>query len=101
MNLLHLASRKTILTGFIFFLSFNIVSAQDGAALFKTNCASCHTWDKVLSGPALRGVTNRGPWAEDVLNLHKWIRNPSAFIPTTQYTQDLLKQYITPMPGFS
>ena len=32
-----------------------------GAELFKANCGSCHALDKVLSGPALRGVLNRGP----------------------------------------
>jgi cytochrome c551/c552 len=101
MNLLHLASRKSILTGFIFLISFNIVSAQDGAALFKANCGSCHALDKVLSGPALRGVTSRGPWGEDINEMHKWVRNPAAYIPTTQYTRDLQKQYGQVMPSFT
>ena len=29
--------------------------------LFKANCASCHHLDKILVGPALRGVINRLP----------------------------------------
>jgi cytochrome c2 len=72
-----------------------------GAQLFKQNCASCHALDKVLSGPALRGVTQRGPWAEDKMNLKKWVKNPAAFIPTSQYTRDLQKQYVQIMPSFS
>jgi cytochrome c2 len=72
-----------------------------GAQLFKQNCASCHALDKILSGPALRGVTQRGPWAEDKENFRKWVKNPAAFIPTTQYTRHLHNQYGQIMPSFS
>jgi mono/diheme cytochrome c family protein len=68
-------------------------STTNGSKLFKQNCASCHALDKALSGPALRGVTKRGPWAEDKANFKKWVRNPSAFIPTHPYTIELQKQY--------
>ena len=101
MNLLQFHAKRTILTGLLFFLSFQIVQAQDGAAIFREKCGTCHAMDKILSGPALRDVTSRGPWAEDRANLHKWINNPAAFIPTTQYTQDLQKQYGQIMPGFA
>ena len=73
-------ARKTALTGFIFFLSFITVFAQDGKQLFQQNCQSCHALDKKLTGPALRDVSQRGPWG-DRANLVKWIKNPAAFIP--------------------
>lgn len=72
---------------------------EKGQQVFKQNCASCHSLDRDLSGPALAGVTGRGPWT-DRENLHKWISNPAAFIPTTQYTVDLQKTYGSVMPGF-
>jgi mono/diheme cytochrome c family protein len=101
MNLLQFAAKRTILVGLLFFLSFNTLLAQDGAQIFRSNCASCHAFGKVLSGPDLTGVLTRGPWAEDRENVKKWIKNPSAFIPTTQYTRDLQKQYGQIMPGFA
>jgi hypothetical protein len=45
-------------------------------------------------------VEERGPWAESRQNLHKWVHNPGAFIPTTPYTQDLQKTYGQIMPSF-
>ena len=71
-----------------------------GARIFRENCASCHAPDKILSGPALRGVLQRGPWAESDSSFFRWVRNPEAFIPTTPYTAALLKQYGQIMPAF-
>jgi cytochrome c2 len=68
------------------------VIAQDGKALFQQNCQSCHAINKNLTGPALAGVTERGPWTERE-NLYKWIHNPAAYIPTDPYTVALQKQY--------
>jgi cytochrome c2 len=93
MNILQIHAKKIILSGVFFFLSYITVTAQSGEQIFKSNCGSCHALDKVLNGPALRGVTTRGPWAEDKANIVKWVHNPAAFIPTTQYTQDLQKQF--------
>ena len=50
----------------------NRLYAQDGKALFQSNCASCHNPVKVITGPALKGVTDRVP---DKKLLHDWIRN--------------------------
>jgi mono/diheme cytochrome c family protein len=50
----------------------NSLYAQDGKALFQTNCASCHNPIKVVTGPALKGVTERVP---DKKLLHDWIHN--------------------------
>jgi len=50
----------------------NSLFAQDGKALFQSNCASCHNPFKVITGPALQGVTQRIP---DKNLLHAWIHN--------------------------
>ena len=70
-----------------------------GQVIFQQNCQSCHALDKKLSGPSLRGVTERGPWTERK-NIYRWIQNPGAFIPTTSYTVALQKEYGIIMPGF-
>ena len=67
---------------FYAFLSFtllfsNISFSQDGKQLFSANCASCHALDKVLTGPALRGVEDRWP---DRDKLKAWIHNNQALI---------------------
>ncbi|MBK8609343.1 MAG: c-type cytochrome [Chitinophagaceae bacterium] len=81
-------------------LSINVESlAQDGAALFKANCASCHKVDKVFTGPALQGWKDRVPgdgW------IYKWIANPAA--QTDPYATTLKAQYkptvMTAFPQF-
>jgi cytochrome c551/c552 len=67
--------------------------------LFKQNCASCHALDRDLTGPALHGVAQRGPWAVDKNNLKKWIRNPASFISTDVYAKNLKVKYGLPMPA--
>ncbi|HYO22030.1 MAG TPA: c-type cytochrome, partial [Flavisolibacter sp.] len=96
--------KKGALLGLLIFLSFTTIQAQDGKALFSSNCAQCHALDKNLTGPALRGVETRGPWT-DRKELVKWIHNPAGYIPTTPYTQQLAAQYngqiMPPFPQFS
>lgn len=58
--------------------SFTHVSAQDGAAIFRSKCASCHIMGKDGTGPDLVGVVDR--WGGDIPKLHKWIRNNAALI---------------------
>lgn len=99
MNFLKSFAKKSVLIGLVFFLSNNHTNAQGGQQIFQQNCATCHALDKVITGPALRGVNERGPWTERP-NLHKWVHNPGAFIPTTPYTQDLQKTYGQIMPSF-
>ena len=65
------------------------VFAQDGKALFQTNCASCHAVGKKLTGPALAGVEERGPWS-DRKKLYAWIHNPAGFAKTDAYAANLL-----------
>jgi len=65
----------------------NTVSAQDGKALFTTNCASCHQVHKPSTGPALAGVEDRWP---NKANLYSWIRNSAGFLKTgDKYANDL------------
>jgi cytochrome c551/c552 len=70
-----------------------------GQQLFKQNCASCHALDKDLVGPALHGISQRGPWAEDKNNLKKWIKNPASFISSDVYAKALKAKYGIPMPA--
>lgn len=74
------AARKSIFFSFIL-SSFAILSVQgqDGKALFKANCASCHALNKDLTGPALAGVESRWP-SRDLLRL--WVKNWSAAVAT-------------------
>ena len=57
----------------------NTSFAQDGKALFQSNCASCHSPIKVITGPALKGVTERVP---DKALLHAWIKNNQKVLAT-------------------
>jgi mono/diheme cytochrome c family protein len=76
-----------------------VMPLTPGKAIFQQNCQSCHALDKKLSGPALRGVLERGPWVTRG-NIYKWIHNPAAFIPTTPYTKALQAEYGQIMPSF-
>ncbi len=64
------------------------LKAQDGAAIFQQNCASCHAINKDLTGPRLAGMEERGPWG-DRSKLYAWIHNPAKFMQTDPYTQEL------------
>ncbi|HVM87456.1 MAG TPA: c-type cytochrome [Puia sp.] len=77
----------------------NKLSAQDGKALFQSNCASCHNPIKVVIGPALKGVGSR---VTDSKLLHAWIKNNTAVLASgNKYFSDLYNQYNkTPMNTF-
>jgi cytochrome c551/c552 len=77
----------------------NPLMAQDGKALFQSDCASCHNPIKVVTGPALKGVTSRVP---DQKLLHAWIRNNAAVLASgNAYFNNLFVQYSkTPMNTF-
>ena len=69
----------------------NRLYAQDGKALFQSNCASCHNPVKVVTGPALKGVTERVP---DKKLLHDWIRNNQKVLASgNPYFNNLYNQY--------
>ncbi len=85
---------KTLIPLFLILLvsSFNRSQAQDGAAIFQSNCASCHSVTKDLTGPALHGVESRGPWA-DRKELYAWIHNPAKYMQSNEYTQGLKQKF--------
>lgn len=51
-------------------------AAEDGAALFKANCAACHKLDKNSTGPKLQGA--RALWEEagEAEMIFEWIKDP-------------------------
>jgi cytochrome c2 len=78
-------------------------AAQDGKTLFQINCAQCHNPIKVITGPALKGVTERVP---DRQLLHDWVHNNTKVLASGNvYFNNLFNQYgKTPMnifPGLS
>ena len=77
----------------------NSLYAQDGKALFQSNCAQCHNPFKVVTGPALKGVTERIP---DKKLLHDWIHNNQKVLASgNPYFTGLFNQFNkTPMNTF-
>lgn len=67
---------------------------QQGKALFKVNCASCHNKNMIddMTGPALSGVLDRWNGREDLLK--EWIRNSSKVIESGDpYAVDLYRKW--------
>src|SRR5215471_18313660 len=88
----------------IFFLIFSLFIAassfaQDGHALFQANCASCHSVNKKVVGPALAGVEDR--WTDPKM-LHDWIHNNQKVLQSGYaYAVSLYNEYNkTPMNVF-
>lgn len=80
------------------------LSAQDGEALFKANCTSCHKIDAKMIGPALKGA--RAKWAERTGGddaLVSWVQNSQKYIKESgdPYGKQLFEEYnqlvMTPM----
>jgi mono/diheme cytochrome c family protein len=63
-----------------------------GKNLFGSNCQTCHALDKVVTGPGLRGIIERGPWT-DPKNRTAWVHNPAATIPKFVYTKQLAEAF--------
>lgn len=55
-------------------------SAQDGAALFKANCASCHKVLKNSTGPKLKGARALWEAEEEGELIYEWIKNPMELV---------------------
>ncbi len=102
---------RILLTGLLLLLLFSTSSyAQDGdpvtgKALFNTNCAACHSLDKNLTGPALRGFEARLAEDEGLDRdwIDAWIRNSPAVIKSGDaYAVKIDAEYnnaaMTPMP---
>jgi cytochrome c2 len=76
----------------VFTLTSN-VQAQDGAKLFKQNCAVCHAshTDQKLTGPGLKGIFDRAPKGDW---LHKWILNSEKMIRSGDaYSNKIFNDY--------
>lgn len=77
-----------------------IIFAQDGKTLVKTNCYSCHNDYKKSTGPAFYGAFDR--WGGNEANMKTWIKNPTAYADKDPYAKKLLTDYSpTVMTAFS
>src|ERR1700743_947881 len=104
----HLLSAKgrRLLIFFVLFSFARFSSAQtteNGKSLFMSNCAQCHNPIKVITGPALKGVTSRVP---DRRLLHDWIHNNSKVLASgNTYFNNLYNSYgrapMNTFPGLS
>jgi cytochrome c oxidase cbb3-type subunit 3 len=54
--------------------------AQDGAALFKAKCNTCHMVDKNSTGPNLKGVKQKWTDAGEGDMIYDWVKNPQTLI---------------------
>jgi len=71
----------------------------DGKILFQNKCAACHAVLIDITGPALAGVTERGPWTNRK-NIYDFLKNPMKFRPSDKYMQELRKKYPVAHPIF-
>src|SRR5690606_35979341 len=88
-----------LLVVFTTFLGMFQANAQDGQALFKANCASCHNPLKDVSDRALNGMDQRAPSKEW---LYKWVRSSSALVASgDKYAVELFNKWNkVPMTSF-
>ena len=64
--------KRLLLLTSVFLFSFLNINAQDGQAIFKQKCASCHIMGQDFTGPNLQGVLGRWGSREQ---LKEWILN--------------------------
>jgi len=72
---------------------------EEGKTLFQQSCRTCHGINKILTGPALRGFTQRGPWTNKQ-NIYDWIHYPAAFMSKDPYALNLKRQFGSIMQAF-
>jgi mono/diheme cytochrome c family protein len=64
--------------------------AVTGKTIFQTNCASCHTLFKDMTGPMLLNVEQR----VEKKMIYAWIRNPAAVLKSgNPYFNGLVKKF--------
>ena len=75
-------SLKSLFGAVFLFFAFSIgLKAQDGAKIFKQNCAVCHSLtDQKLTGPGLLGVADRITSKPVEEWMAKWIKNNNKVI---------------------
>jgi hypothetical protein len=72
----------------------NNIFAQNGEALYKANCASCHKPLADFTGPMLKGARDREPnpnWA------YTWVYNTNSMVETDPYAKALKAKFGTIM----
>jgi mono/diheme cytochrome c family protein len=81
-----------ITLAFTIFLNISSLSAQDGEALFRSKCASCHNASsKPSTGPGLMGVRGRVPSAEWA---RAWVHNNAAVLASGDgYAKGIFDKY--------
>lgn len=84
--------KPTLILFLLFSFSGLKIFAQDGKALFVSKCQTCHNIFKDMTGPALGGFEERGPWS-DRKQLYDWIRNPETYMATSEYAQGLKTRF--------
>jgi predicted CXXCH cytochrome family protein len=95
--------QATLLLAACWLGTFSLAAAQDGQALFKANCASCHkVTDARSTGPGLQGVAGR--WNDDRAEMVKFIRGGAAAYaggnnPNSAHVKALIAEYGTVMPA--
>ncbi len=68
----------------------NSIFAQDGSALFKSNCANCHKPDKDFTGPALKGARDREPSKDWI---YAWVKNSAVVREKDPYGKALFEKW--------
>lgn len=70
------------------------IDYKNGKTLYLQRCASCHSLDKDIVGPALMGLTKRGPWINKK-NVWRYLQDPIKFYrkDTTGYMKALWDKY--------
>ena len=88
---------------FIFLFNANNFSfAQDGQAIFKSLCSSCHKPDADFTGPALKGARQRQAAAGLPKDwVYKWVHNTTAMVNTDPYAMQLKAKFNSVMTAFS
>jgi cytochrome c551/c552 len=98
-------NRKLALIVFLLSLiSLQKISAQDGKALFNSNCAACHNPTKDMTGPKLGDVLERDPYNGDMSKIVNWVHNVDKLLATDPYYKGLMAKYgarMTPFPNLS
>jgi cytochrome c551/c552 len=83
--------RPLLLTALIVLLTLSAYSQEDGKTLFQSNCAQCHNPIRVITGPALKGITER---VTDRQLLHDWIHNNNKVLASgNTYFNNLYNSY--------
>jgi len=68
---------KGLLALTVVFSAIFTINAQDGAKLYKQNCAACHKIDKKSVGPMLKGAKAKWEEAGEGEMLYEWVANPT------------------------